>query len=92
MTAALLGWGGFTWRKAEEALTQARIASDATDRLELKLAEEYVTKKDFETALDRVLNSIVRVERKIDTYFLNQSSNIDRIRGKLNMWTDEEDS
>lgn len=92
MTAALLGWGGFTWRKAEEALNQARIASDATDRLELKLAEEYVTKKDFETALDRVLNSIIRVEKKIDTYFFHQSSNLDRIRGKLNIWTDEGDS
>ena len=72
MTAALLGWGGFTWKRAEDAFLQARMAADAVDRLELKLAEKYLTKEDFNATMERLFGVIERIEEKIDYHVYEQ--------------------
>ena len=36
------------------------------DKFELKIAEEYLSKSDFESALDRVETHMVRIENKLD--------------------------
>ena len=36
------------------------------DKFELKIAEEYLTKSDFSSALDRVETHMVRIENKLD--------------------------
>ena len=36
------------------------------DKFELKIAEDYLTKSDFASALDRVETHMVRIENKLD--------------------------
>jgi len=60
--SAVVGWGGFTWRRAEDALLAARQAADQVDRVELKMAEEYVTKKDFELFADRLFGTLAEMK------------------------------
>ena len=86
MTAALLGWGGFTWRRAEDALTTARQALDTTARVELKLAEEYVTKKDFELAFERLFKTLTRFEEKLDYHIYAQDQNIRALKHRLSKY------
>ncbi|WGL30763.1 lysozyme [Synechococcus phage S-CRES3] len=86
LTAAVLGWGGFTWRRAEAALIAARMASDATDKLELKLAEQYVTKKELEMTMDRLFKTLGRFEEKLDYHVYAQASEITKLRAKLNIF------
>ena len=47
VVSAIIGWGGFTWKRAEDAIVMARQASDQVDRVELKMAENYLTKQEF---------------------------------------------
>lgn len=83
MAAALMGWGGFTWKKAEEALTQARQTSDQIDKLELKVAEHYLTKADFELSMNRLFKTLARFEEKLDYHVYNQEERIAELRGRL---------
>lgn len=83
MTAALLGWGGFTWRRAESALLQARAASDKTDKLELKVAENYLTKQEFELSMNRLFKTLNRFEEKLDHHLYDQGESIKAIRKHL---------
>ena len=53
MITAILGWGGFTWRRAEDAIVAAIKADDRVDRLEVKIAENYLTKQEFQGYMDR---------------------------------------
>lgn len=80
MIAALLGWGGFTWRRAEAALVEARTAHDKTDKLELKVAEHYLTKKEFELSMDRLFKTLGRFEEKLDYHVYEQDQTIKRMR------------
>ena len=50
----VMGWGSFVWKKAEAAIEKAERVSDRTDRLEVKLAENYLTKREFELQMDRM--------------------------------------
>ncbi len=83
MIAGLLGWGGFTWRKAESAILEARSATDKTDRLELKVAENYLTKKEFEHSMDRLFKTLARFEEKLDYHVYEQDQTINRLRSQL---------
>lgn len=83
MAAALLGWGGFTWRKAESALLEARQATDKTDALELKVAENYLTKKDFELSMERLFKTLARFEEKLDYHVYQQDERISELKGRL---------
>lgn len=58
LIAAMLGWGGFTWKRAEEALTQSRQATDKIDSVELKMAEHYLSKKEFESNMNRLFSTL----------------------------------
>ena len=66
LATAVLGWGGFTWRRAEQALLEARQAADMTDKLELKLAEKYLTKDEFNGQMERLFKTLSRFEEKLD--------------------------
>lgn len=63
--SAIVGWGGFTWKRAEDALLTARQASDQIDRVELKMAEEYLTKKDFELYMDRLFDTLSEMKSAV---------------------------
>lgn len=58
MITAALGWGGFTWRKAEDAIARAIKAGDRVDRLEVKIAENYLTKVEFQAYMDRLFETL----------------------------------
>jgi len=58
LIASMLGWGGFTWKRAEEALTQSRQATDKIDSVELKMAEHYLSKKEFESYMNRLFGTL----------------------------------
>jgi len=73
MVTAVLGWGGFTWRRAEQALEMAHRATDQTDKLELKLAEKYLTKDEFEMNMDRLFKTLARFEEKLDYHVFHQT-------------------
>ena len=84
MIAALLGWGGFTWRRAETALMEARTALDKSDRLELKVAENYLTKKEFELSMDRLFKTLGRFEEKLDHHVYDQDQTIKVLKQYFN--------
>ena len=44
----------------------AQNATDQVDRVELKMAENYLTRKEFELSIDRVFSTLERVEKKVD--------------------------
>jgi thioredoxin-like negative regulator of GroEL len=65
LVSAAVGWGGFTWKRAEDALLAARQAADQVDRVELKMAEEYLTKKDFELYMDRLFDTLAEMKAAV---------------------------
>lgn len=88
--AAILGWGGFTWRKAEQALTEARDASDKVDGVELKMAEHYLTKHEFENSMDRLFLTLGEmradmkyVAERVDYHIIEQTGEVQKLRRKL---------
>lgn len=66
MISALLGWGGFCWRRAEKALDAAEQAVDRNDKLELKMAEQYLSKLEFKQHMDQVMGTLSRLDDKLD--------------------------
>lgn len=89
IVTATIGWGGFTWRRAERALDAAYAASDATDKLELKLAEKYLTKEEFESQMDRLFKTLARFEEKLDYHVYNQAQDISTLRKRLSSFEDK---
>lgn len=87
--AAMLGWGGFTWRRAESAMETAMKAHDSVDRLELKLAEKYLTKEDFEAQMDRLFKTLARFEEKLDYHVYAQAKDINALRHKLKKYEED---
>ena len=90
MAAALLGWGRFTWKKAEDALTAAQAAADQVDKLELKVAETYLTKEDFDHYMDRLFTTLDRFENKLDYHVYKQDETIENLKGRLRSYNKEE--
>lgn len=82
----ILGWGGFTWRRAEHAVSIALQAEDATDKLELKLAEKYLTKEEFEMNMERLFKTLARFEEKLDYHVFHQAEDIQKLRGRLSKY------
>lgn len=89
LLTAILGWGGFTWRRAEHAVEVALRANDATDKLELKLAEKYLTKEEFEMNMERLFKTLARFEEKLDYHVFHQAEDIQRLRGRLSHYEKE---
>jgi len=69
LATTLVGWGTFTWKRAEEALVVAQRAVVSTDRLEVKLAEKYVTKEDFRSSINAVMQEFTRTREDIKDGF-----------------------
>lgn len=84
MVTAVIGWGGFTWKRAEQALDAAQAAADATDKLELKLAERYLTKDEFEGSMDRLFKTLGRFEEKLDYHIYHQGQEQKAIINRMN--------
>ena len=86
----MIGWGGFTWKRAEDALITARRASDQVSQVELKMAEEYLTKKDFETYMDRLFDTLAEmksavnyVSDRVDYHVTEQARETRDLRARL---------
>lgn len=82
MVTAVLSLGGFTWRRAEKAIDAAQAAADATDRLELKLAENYLTKDEFDLQMERLFKTLARFEEKLDYHVYAQAQGIGKLHNK----------
>lgn len=90
MTAALLGWGGFTWKRAEDALFAARNASDLANRVELKVAENYLSKKEFEIYMDRLFGTLAEMKdgmqyltERVDYHVTEQAKESKQLRDQV---------
>ena len=91
--SAIVGWGGFTWKRAEDALVAARQAANQVDRVELKMAEEYLTKKDFELYMDRLFDTLAEmkgavkyVSDRVDYHVAEQARETKNLREKLSSY------
>lgn len=96
MITAVLGWGGFTWRRAEDAITHAIKAGDRVDRLEIKIAENYLTKAEFQAYMDRLFETLGEMKggmqyltERVDYHVIEQAgeskelkNEIERLRNK----------
>lgn len=67
VVTTVVSWGSFVWRRAENALEASKAVAAKTDRLELKLAEHYLTKGDFDAQMARLFVVLDRLENKLDT-------------------------
>ena len=95
MFTMVMGWGTFTWRKAESALDKAERAADRTDRLELKIAEQYLTKRDFELQMDRLFNVLSEMKdgmgyltERVDFHVSEQATETKKLRAELDQYKD----
>ena len=88
----MLGWGGFTWRRAESAHEVAERMSDRIDALELKIAEKYLTKEDFELQMDRLFATLARFEKKLDFHVYEQAGNITSLQQRIKRYEELTDN
>lgn len=86
----MIGWGGFTWKRAEEALAQARSAADKVDLVELKMAEKYLTKQEFENYMDRLFGTLGEMKdgmkyltERVDYHVLEQAGESNQLKSEL---------
>ena len=91
MITAVLGWGGFTWRKAEDAITHAIKAADRVDRLEVKIAENYLTKQEFQAYMDRLFetlgemkNGVQYLTERVDFHVTEQAGESKELKAEIN--------
>lgn len=90
MLTAVLGWGGFTWRRAEDAITQAIKTGDRVDRLEVKIAENYLTKQEFQAYMDRLFETLGEMKggmqyltERVDYHVTEQAMESRELRQKI---------
>ena len=90
MITAALGWGGFTWRKSEDAITRAIRAGDRVDRLEVKMAENYLTKQEFQAYMDRLFETLGEMKggmqyitERVDYHVSEQAQESRELRKKI---------
>jgi hypothetical protein len=63
--SSVLGWGAFTFKRTEEARAVAETALQKIDSVELKVAEDYITKHDFEGAMNRLFDSMSEIKKDV---------------------------
>lgn len=87
VTSSVLGWGAMTWRKSEQAKEVAEQALHKIDSVELKVAEEYITKRDFEQTMGRLFDSISEMKadvkhlsERMDFHVNDQAAEIRKLR------------
>lgn len=78
-----LGWMGFTWRRTEAAHREITGVINKIDTVELKMAEQYLTKADFELSMERLFKGFERIEKKIDFHVYDQSESIRDLKRRL---------
>lgn len=61
----------------------ARAAADQVDRVELKMAEKYLTKQEFEITMERLFGTLARFEEKLDSHVYEQDQNIKGLKRRL---------
>lgn len=90
MITAALGWGGFTWRKSEDALVRAIQTSDRVDKLEVKIAENYLTKQEFQVYMDRLFGTLGEMKggmqyltERVDYHITEQSGESKRLKAEI---------
>ena len=66
MVPAVLGWGAYSWRRSEVAIDIAQKANLRADAVELKMAEEYLSKIEFREQMNQLFATLNRFENKID--------------------------
>ncbi|QNI82778.1 hypothetical protein SynRS9907_01942 [Synechococcus sp. RS9907] len=64
-------------------MSLAQRAAAQSDRLELKVAELYLTKKDFELAMERLFSTLHRFEEKLDFHVYEQERHLQSMRKRL---------
>ena len=89
MITAALGWGGFTWRKSEDAIAHAIKAADRVDRLEVKIAENYLTKQEFQGYMDRLFETLGEMKggmqyltERVDYHVTEQAGEATRLKAE----------
>lgn len=65
IASTLLSGAGLTWKRFSDI-------NDRVDRLEIRLAEDYATKVDMDTAFDKVDKSLCRFENKLDALVMSE--------------------
>ncbi|QNJ26006.1 hypothetical protein SynSYN20_01679 [Synechococcus sp. SYN20] len=79
----VLGWMGFTWKRTDRALDSVERVSDKIDKVELKMAENFVTKADFHLSIERMMKGIDRLDKKTDLLVFDQSTTIRELKSRL---------
>lgn len=76
--SVMLGFFGVAFRKIDA--TDARM-----DRLELKVAENYVTKEEFREQFKQLFTTLARLEDKIDAHVSEEPHKIESIKRKYRL-------
>ena len=90
VTSSVLGWGAMTWRKSEQAKEVAEQALHRIDSVELKVAEDYITKRDFQQSMDRLFGSLAEIKsdvkylsERMDYHVNDQAAEMRKLREKV---------
>ena len=78
MVTALLGLFGIMYKKGEAI--DSRI-----DRLEVKVAETYLTKDEYYRSVETLLSTLHRLEDKVDAHVSEDPCKIDKIKRKYDL-------
>lgn len=74
---------GFTWKRTDSAHNSIERVADKVDKVELKMAENYVTKEDFHLSVERMMKGIDRLDKKTDLLVYDQSTTIRELKTRL---------
>jgi hypothetical protein len=90
MASSVLGWGALTWRKSEQAKEAAEQALHKIERVELKVAEDYLSKKEFEGNMDRLFEDLKEmkadmkyISQRVDFHIEDQALTVKQLREQL---------
>jgi hypothetical protein len=83
LISVVMGWGAFTWKKAETALEASQRAESKTDKLELKIAENYLTREEFEHQMERLFKTLERLEEKLDFTLYEKHKDLTQVRAQM---------
>ena len=90
VTSSVLGWGALTWRKSEQAKDVAEQALHKIERVELKMAEDYLSKKEFEASMDRLFDNLKEIKadmkyitERVDYHVEEQAGEVRELKRQL---------
>jgi hypothetical protein len=65
VASSIISGVGLAWKRISDT-------NDRVDKLEVRLAEDYATKVDLDTAFDRVDKALCRFENKLDALVMSE--------------------